>query len=341
MNILLDGYIDRNFGDDMMIRITAHYLKEHTFYIEEPKRELFIPYEKTENIRNLCDEASPVKFDLELTVIGSGFIINGYMGMLRFIKTERARRKRLKGMPRAVIGCNVGPFYNSMAVKAAAWRLKAYKLITVRERNSMNIINDNVKNANCQCFPDIVLGIPDEWIPQIESEGHLGISAYRRLDADNMRCYRVLAKTADEFIERTGKKALLFAFDVEKENDIAAAYTIRDLMSHGESAEIIVHNGDGSNIIRHMKRCGKIVAVRFHMMIMSMRLGLPFVPAAYSAKMKNVLEDIGYNKSVLDINNFDSASLTEALEQAEAVKISSELIEKAREHTKCLRTIMR
>ena len=40
LRILLDGYIDGNFGDDLMLYLAADGLKEHKLYITSPKLDI-------------------------------------------------------------------------------------------------------------------------------------------------------------------------------------------------------------------------------------------------------------------------------------------------------------
>ena len=40
LRILLDGYIDGNFGDDLMLYLAADGLKEHRLYITSPKLDI-------------------------------------------------------------------------------------------------------------------------------------------------------------------------------------------------------------------------------------------------------------------------------------------------------------
>ena len=40
LRILLDGYIDGNFGDDLMLYLAANGLKEHKLYITSPKLDI-------------------------------------------------------------------------------------------------------------------------------------------------------------------------------------------------------------------------------------------------------------------------------------------------------------
>lgn len=38
MNIYLSGYLDRNLGDDLMLKIIAYRFREHNFYVSVKKR---------------------------------------------------------------------------------------------------------------------------------------------------------------------------------------------------------------------------------------------------------------------------------------------------------------
>ena len=39
MNIILDGYFDQNFGDDMMQLMVVNGLKQHDFYVWHQQRD--------------------------------------------------------------------------------------------------------------------------------------------------------------------------------------------------------------------------------------------------------------------------------------------------------------
>ena len=340
MNIFLTGYLDRNFGDDIMIRIIADNFKKHRFYIKVSRDELFIPFEKDTNIFKLrADEK--IEFDLFLTVIGSGFMLRGITSIMYFIKEERVRRRMCKSAKTAVIGCNIGPFGGSLEKWLVINRLRSYDMISARDRVSYEFVRKHAPKVEAAVFPDIAFSIPDKWIPDVECEGHLGISAYRNIHNSNLNYYREIAETADNFIERSGKKVLLFAFDVEYENDLCAAHTIKSFMRYAQNAEIVAHIDNGENVLKNLRRCGIILAGRLHMSIMAIRLGIPFIPLAYSEKTVNALSEIGYKEKILKINDVTAECLNNIIFSVRPFTIKEQLIENARGHVDCLKKLIK
>ena len=93
LRILLDGYIDGNFGDDLMLYLAADGLKEHKLYITSPKLD----------IAEYTEEKSG--FDCYLKVTGSGFLMHNNKG-IAYRMGDMYREKRYS-KNRAVINCNI------------------------------------------------------------------------------------------------------------------------------------------------------------------------------------------------------------------------------------------
>jgi Uncharacterized conserved protein len=336
MNILLKGYLDRNFGDDIMLRIVAHQLGHHTFYICERKKELLLPFKDVPNVKD-ADNYPNIQFDACLRVTGSGFLIRSKMGILdtifRLIRMKRSH-KNSSNPGLAVINCNIGPFVNGFAEWVTKLELKRYEYISTRDQFSKRKLNNMFPTKSFRAYPDIVFSIPDEWLPPLTGENCLGISVYRQLFESNLECYKALAQIADQYIETTQNKVLLFAFDMESENDLASAFTIETLCKHKESIEIIAHNDDGDHIIRHFARCGKILGVRCHSSILAMRMGIPFVPIIYSNKTEHIFDDIGYNFNRFYWNQLDVKELVQAIDGATPFYVDKNIFELAKNHTR-------
>lgn len=329
MNILLDGYLDRNFGDDMLMRLTAYYFPEHRFYIQTPQKELLLPFRAVENVLDYELEP-PEKLDFALTVIGSGFILRRIQSLYTFMRRERQRRKLTRGIPTAVIGCSIGPFSSGIPERRLLDKLRSYNFITVREQYSADYLRQN--RIACACYPDIAFTLPDGWIPEASGEACLGISAYRREGMDNLPLYRAMSAAADTFIRRTGNRVLLFALDLGRENDLSAAYTIRSLSDFPEQMEIIPHDDCGGHVIAGLRRCGCLIAVRLHMAVMALRLGIPFVPVAYSQKTWNLLRDLNYPGEIFSVDSIAEKALDEAVRTAQTFPVSRDYLEAAQGH---------
>ena len=327
MNILLKGYIDRNFGDDLMLRIAARGLREHNVRLDVPENDLMYIYERFGMI-----PYNDGDIQTECTVIGSGFIIRSKVGLL--YRTKEIIEQKQRKSKKAVLGCNISEF----TVKGAEWlirrQLADYDFITVRDTFSRNYIRKNVSKAKCEYYPDIVFSIPDDMLYNTPSEGALGITAYNRLLTNSVAEYEKLARVADNYIEKTGRKVLIFAFDTGIENDTAAARAIARNCKNAENIEIINNDGDDS-ILKNLPRCSKLVAIRFHGMVLGLRMGIPIIPIAYSNKMRNVLTDLEYSDPILDASNFSAEEIEElAITNNAGYKLPREVTELAGMHIK-------
>ncbi len=338
MSTLIKGYLDRNLGDDLMLRIVLEQLKDYKFYIAEEQKELLLPFANINNIFDLDDYPNKQTNKI-LKVTGSDFMILNKTGIY-YSLVRILQKKKNKKVPMAVIGCNVGPFVNSLARNLAIKEMEQYKLITVRDKFSYEFIKKNTKKPEVYYYPDLVFALPDEWLPNHrEDEGHLGISAYRRAKTNNYKVYKKLAIIADRYIQKTNKKVLLFAFDMENENDISAAFTIKDLCKNKDKIEIILHNDNGDNIIKNMARCERIIGIRLHCSVLAIRMGKPFIPIIYSKKTHDLLDDLNYREKRFNIDNFEIDEVLETLYKSKTFKIDKDIIEAAKGHVKTYKKI--
>jgi len=337
VNILIEGYLDRNFGDDMMIRIVAHQLSNHHLFIKERKRELLLPFINHSNIYNWYDYPH-TKIDLILRIVGSGFMVTDKVGIyycaLNVLNKIKLKRK---GLPMAVIGCNVGPFVNGLASWLSRMDMRQYDILTVRDRFSYNFITKYIKNKQVFCYPDILLSIPDEWLPPHTGEDCLGISAYRLQNYSNLDSYKKMAEIADTYIVKNNQKVILFAFDIERENDLAAAFTIRSLCTNRDMVEIVVHDDDGSNIINNMARCSHVISIRLHCCLLAIRMGIPFTPIIYSKKTDYVLDDLGYHHERFYVHNFTVQQVLQSQQNGKVFKVENKVFDDAKKHVETIK----
>lgn len=114
------------------------------------------------------------------------------------------------------LGCNIGPFHWKHGKRLVRYELKKASLTTVRDRYSLSV----AEGRNCRYHADLLFSMN---LPRVEPLGDfLGITCYNNLQHAGV-CEKnaaFLAKLADQYIEHTGRGALLFAFDTGVENDL-------------------------------------------------------------------------------------------------------------------------
>ena len=304
MRILLDGYLDNNLGDDLMITLAAQGLKEHKLFIKSDK---FKNIEYTDKTRG---------FDCYLKVIGSGFLIYNNKGILYRLREMHAEKKYAP--KRAVINCNISSFKNKTAERVIRHQLKSYDFITVRD----SVSHDYIKNS--ENYPDLVFSLPDSMIPDTTCENLLGIAVHNSADC------KVLSQVADEYIEKTGNKVLLLCFDSGKENDAKMAKMVHEKSEYKDKIEIIEYTTI-SDMLSNMKRCSVILGIRMHSVILSARMGIPFVPVAYSDKLTHILADINYNDAIYTPDT-DAKTLLQAISDVKLFDLDKSIITLAQNH---------
>ena len=300
--IHLIGYFDRNFGDDMMMKLVVHRLPEITFLVNEA---VDTPLLSEANV--IAKPYEVCRRFPRLVVTGSGFMINTKAAF----KTELLWFLKGHHPGDYCLGCNMEPLDNPIKRFLIRQKLNKFKLITCRDQESYRWLRQNTSKPEIHYLPDILFSLPDEWLPAVKAPNKLGISMMHRAgDREDCAYYRTMAQIADEWICKTGKSVLLMAFDTGKEDDLFACRAVQKLMQLPDQTQIVAHT-DGTEILTAFAHCEKIIGARFHSVVLALRMGRPVYPLIFREKVRNLLKDIQYPYPVCDLDAIDHASLLE------------------------------
>ena len=267
MELELCGYFDQNFGDDYMQKITAHYMPEYNFYVDARNSlSRLLLDEKNVSLKNSGQKKKLPK----LLVIGSGFMVNSRAAL----KCELIWFLRRKHIADYCIGCNIEPFQSRLAERLVIQKLKKFKYIVCRDKNSFLWLQKRCPNTMISYMPDILFGMPKGWLPKKTDGDKLGISLIR-YDGNNGSYYLEMAQIADYWIETTGKGVILLAFDTGTEDDTSLCKKVKSLMKYKNMAEIVSHSA-GGEIQRSYSVCRKIIGARFHSAVLSLKMNIDF-----------------------------------------------------------------
>lgn len=299
--IHLTGYFDRNFGDDMMMKLVVRSLPEITFLVEDTAdTPLLTEPNVVQKSRETC-----LRFS-RLVVTGSGFMINTNAAL----KTELLWFLKGHHPGDYCLGCNLEPLDNPIKQFLIRKKLNKFKLITCRDRASYRWLLQNTRKPEIHCLPDILFSLPEEWLPRSDNPEMLGISLmHRQGDSEDCPYYRAMAEAADEWIRKTGKDVLLMAFDTGEEDDLFACRAVQALMQFSDRTEIVAHTG-GTEIPAAFARCEKIIGARFHSLVLALRMGISFFPVIFREKMRNLILDLNYPVSGCEIDRIDHQAIS-------------------------------
>lgn len=352
MNIVLQPYIDNNLGDDLMIKLFSRKFKQHNIIIFSDDDLFNSGFECEKNITfyspNLYKQV--LKFaDIHIIIGGSMFILkiesikDAIKLRYRYFEAKKLKKfaKKYK-IKTAVIGANLGPFdKKNYGLKLAEYELNSKNLITVRDNYSFQTLDsstsDNISKY-VKIFPDIVYGLRLT-LPNTKSvkEYGLGISAYRSANKkQNYDNYLAYTTIADEFINRTGQKVAVFAFDSEDENDLISACYIKEFSKFPSMIEIVPYLRNTESFLEKFSACEKFLATRFHSAILSQVYEIPFYALGYSNKMKNLMIDqnkINYFSKLKDLKK-DTNKIIEKIISGNLAKCENieELAQKSQGH---------
>ena len=304
MRLYLTGYFDRNFGDDMMMKLVVRSLPEVTFLVEDT---VDTPILSEPNVEQ-ADYKECRRFP-KLIVTGSGFMINTKEAF------QSALRQFLRGRSPGdyCLGCNMEPLSDPIKQFLIRKKMNKFKLITCRDQASYRWLRRNTRKPQVHCLPDILFSIPEEFIPQRDDPQMLGIVLMHRSgDSETCAYYRAMAEAADEWVQSTGKGVILMAFDAGKEDDLFACRAVREQMQFSEKAQIVSH-WDGTEIPAAFAQCEKIIGARFHSMVLALRMGIAFFPVIFREKIRNLILDLNYPVSGCDIRQIDQQAISDFL----------------------------
>lgn len=355
MNIYVKAFLDRNWGDDLMIIKLIRRFPQDTFYIycDDAMRDFYSEL--------LKEFGNYVLTPVELWKVGSfgpgffrhilligGSVLQGSRNRgcyYRLRNITALKWASLFGTRYAIVGCNTGPFINGFTRFFVELELKTASFITTRDKTSYDHASRVNRKAEIHCYSDILMNFAEEYNLKATEDGQskiLGVSVFnsKMTDLSNDRINRYFARLIDQYIEETGGEVFLLAFNVGIQNDRAVADRIYELISHQSSVRIVAHGTGYLELPEMMARCHRILALRFHSAILGVSLRIPTLPIMYSNKADNLLSDLGYQGKRLHIRDIETVAPSELisriLSDTELLSVSPETMRQADGHMKAL-----
>lgn len=327
MKIYVKAFIDKNLGDDLMIVQLLENSPDIDFYIYCESHQVPFYTELLKSYSNyVFTQVELWKihnfgvgfFDSILLIGGSVLQGNRNRGCFyRFRNTMTILSAKLFGTKYIILGCNVGPFINKFTELFVKLELFSANLITTRDQASYDFIEKIVGRREVYLFSDILMDFKNDYNVSFNPDGsRLGISVLNSTNENicNQKIRNFFAELIDLYIQKTNASVTLFAFDSGKQNDHEEASKTLELVKNKERVEIITHNEDYLALPHALSKCSILIGVRFHAIVLGLSMGVPLIPAIYSNKTENFLNDIGYNKKKIDIRNIEAYNVETLVE---------------------------
>ncbi|WP_270370117.1 polysaccharide pyruvyl transferase family protein [Aerococcus urinaeequi] len=310
MKVLLDIYLEKNLGDDLFLASVLKRYPQHEFYTftqmdysdyeAEFSNLKIIKYNKYYNYlmvktgqkNNLIKRFIKAnKIDALASIGGSIFIEHEGWETNYKLRKELWNYFSNLGKPVYIIGSNFGPYTDEAFLDAYRSLLATVTDVCFRDEASYNLFKDL---KNIRIAPDAIFSYKLKH-EQIE-ENSLGISV---IDLKNRPD---LAKYSDEY-ETKLVNIIYAALDAEKkiylysyckaEGDEVAIERIKNTY-FADNAQVIpyFYEQNLGAFMKKFSRMESMIATRFHSIVLSMVLDIPFFAINYSKKSDNLLNDL-------------------------------------------------
>ncbi|MGB4613674.1 MAG: polysaccharide pyruvyl transferase family protein [Erysipelotrichaceae bacterium] len=323
---LLYAFTQNNLGDDLFIKILCERYPNHKFYIglenenindtlkniknlhfdnkllkidEQLKKESFFynHFNINFNINKKTNEKYLKSFDSAIYIIGSAFIQNNpnkdYTNLYLLEKRVKLSNKFF------LLNTNFGPYHDEKYLNFSKKIVNNMTHATFRDKFSYDLFKDLKKISYA---PDLVLTLKNN----INTSNNTILISIMDLNDEYINLLVKLIKT----LNNKGFNCKLVSFCKNQNDEIAANKIINQV-----NVEALTYNGNINEILNEFKKCYGVISTRFHSMIIAMAYNKPFLPFIYSKKTNEILDDISYKNTRLDINNLDNIDVIKTIDE--------------------------
>lgn len=320
MDIFVNGYWNKNLGDDLFLKIISEKFPNIKFHIilsqdnykslkglpnVYPKyinlsalnklinklaniTKLILPGSTQRNIINMSKNT-----DITVDLGGSIFQLpKKGMDSQYNIRKHFALNKYL------VIGSNFGPYYHDFQLRKYKKIFKQAYNVSFRDKYSYELFKE-IRQVNY--YPDLIFSLNiKKYIEHCRKDYVLFSVIYPRSSNYYDLYFEWISKNIKKQI-KLGHKIVLMSF-CEREKDLLFVNKIYDSLESNIRRNVSIYNHeDIEKSLFIIANAQSVVASRFHAMILAWLFNKPVFVIGYSEKFKNVINDIAPSQAYVDI----------------------------------------
>ena len=322
MEVFVRGFFYANLGDDLFLYILAKRYPNHNFHVilnkeytkvfRDEKNIIVHPYKKIRRgldrflINYNKDYYVEIEKKCQLNVVIGGSIFQEDAD-------DVVARERLARMPQLnptyILGANFGPYVTEEYRLLVKDYLAKIEDVCFRDEWSKQKFPEL---TTVRFAPDIVLGI-QSIVPEMDEKK-------KRIFISIIDCFKKgeaikkYGTNYEEFILRCinyykeqGYEIILSSFCKMEGDEEVVDRIIKKLPSDKQS-EISILNYNGENwreVVAAIQQSEKIIASRFHSMILGMVFGVSILPIAYNKKFEQFLANFGLSHYCVSVSDID------------------------------------
>ncbi len=257
--------------------------------------------ERAISVRNLTRDEARVEMErLDLFVLGGGGILYDSEAEVYLKEVHLAHEL---GVPVMVYAVSAGPLFDQNTRKAVRNGLNPASLITVRDRQGRQLLEEVGVACEIRTTADPALLLEPEPLPD-DALTREGLDLDRRLigfsvrepgpaapDIDVKHYHHLLANTADFMIDRLD--ADIVFVPMERRNmDIQHSHAVVAKMQCASRASVLRRPYTPGQLLSLIGQFEFAVGMRLHFLIFAALQSVPFVALPYASKVSGFLQDL-------------------------------------------------
>ena len=304
--VVVQAYLSRNFGDDLMLFALANSYPETHFWC--PSLD-FGRGSSLSALRNLHPTTWRAALDLIIRdrasfviIGGSMFIGRKGMHLKQRLRTSRKLLKwftlgtlsRIRGQQFCIVGVNIGPIETHWFAFAFKRIFRAAGRVTVRDTPSGNLL-EKWKIQRYVVAPDLVFALVDDTaVARVNRVGVSVMSWPHHPVVDVVAWYVELIRALLK--EESVDELSLFAFQSLVVDDRIIIDAIVEMFPQDSRVTKVAYVGDIQGFLGEFETCAAFVGTRFHSLVLAIGMGIPLTAICYSDKSVAALEDLGWSQ---------------------------------------------
>lgn len=272
--------------------------------------------------------------DLVVSAPGNFLYSSGKLGLTFLITAYTMGYALLSGKPLYMLPQSIGPLHRNRDRILLRWILNRARIVMIREPLSIKeLLYAGIRNPRCYLIPDLAFSLPSAPIQEalarlyawnvdiLTDRPLLGITVINwgaRVGKEELqRCYEeVLVKSIRYFLDSIGGKALIFSQVHGKarvNDDLMIARRVKARLSD-DSRVILIEEDIPPDLLKAIYGLMDIfIGTRMHSNIFALSQGVPVIAIAYFPKTWGIMQMLGLEKWVLDIDKITTESLVSRL----------------------------
>ena len=310
--VFILGYLRKNLGDDLFIKMLLEKYPIIDFYIKVPNNKFAKHFDKYENLNIIIGEDTDEElytqeealYDAYVYIGGSIFMEGGHVYNLSNKFYDFVKRCKEKNIPFCYISSNYGPYITKEYFDLSKENFKVCTDICFRDKYSYNLFKEI---ASVRCAPDFAFGYPINYTEKIK--GSIGISIINLKIRDKYKelsdeYYNFLIKNIKRYISN-GNVVYLYSF-CEYEGDEEIVDTLLEYFKNEPEKVIgVKYRGNIDEFIETYSKMEYMICTRFHSMVLSCIARQKIYIISYSDKIDNVINDLKLDLPILNLKNIN------------------------------------